>query len=159
MTFALLSMLLTGCDTTSDSSGEAPSWDPCEAFPESVMQQLGYDHKLQAKAPGRECAWSSDEANMSPSIHYFKNGVEYNVTDGRSKAVELAEVTIGPYAGYRYRSEGLDPNFVCSVLLETKNSRVLFSVYATVFGGDVDPCPVVTHIATELVGYLPLPAE
>ncbi|MBC7300196.1 MAG: DUF3558 domain-containing protein [Nocardia sp.] len=159
MVSALLSMFLTGCDTISDSSGGAPSWDPCEAFPDSVMQRLGYDRKLQAQVPGRECAWAGDEANMSPSISYFKDGVEYNVTDGKSKAVDLVDVAIGPYAGSRYRSEGLDPNFVCSLLLETKGSRVLFSVYAAVSGGDVDPCPIVTRIATELVDYLPPPRD
>ncbi|MGS2806122.1 DUF3558 family protein [Nocardia sp. MW-W600-9] len=151
----LLSVLSTGCGLTADSSGEAPHWDPCAAFPESAMGQLGFDYKSSAQAPGRECGWLNTKTGYGPDIRYLTKSALDDAW--KSEVVSLSEIAIGPYSGYHYRSKGVDPNFVCSVRLKTMNSNVEFSVINQNYGAE-DPCPIAIHVATELVGYLPPPA-
>ncbi|MFI8972786.1 DUF3558 family protein [Nocardia asteroides] len=151
-----LTLLLAGCNTNSDSAGEAPIWDPCDAFPASAMKELGFDYKSSVQSPGLECGWLNTATGYGPDIRYLSKGA---VDEGwRSKAASLIEITIGQYSGYQYRTEGIDPNFVCSIRLQTENSSVEFSVVNQNYGAE-DPCPIVLRVATDLADYLPPPAR
>ncbi|WP_425301178.1 DUF3558 family protein [Nocardia neocaledoniensis] len=151
----LLAIALSGCGTKSESSSDAPAWDPCNAFPQSAMMELGYDYKSSTQSPGRECGWINTSTGYGPDISYLSNAAIQN--GWRTKATSLIDITIGPYTGYQYRSDGVAPNFVCNIRLETKNSNVLFTIVNQNYGSE-DPCPMAKHVATELAEYLPPPA-
>lgn len=153
---ALAPALLSGCNT-SESSNEAPAWDPCLAFPESVMQELGFDGRPTPQSDRRPCSWMKSGTLVWMQVRYLTKGslagdLRTGVGDDwRSDAISPASLNVGVYKGHLYRSKGVDPNFVCSARLETMNSNVVFAVY----GGGGDPCPIAAQVATELAGYLP----
>jgi hypothetical protein len=150
---SLFSVILGGCDMTETSNGDSPPWDPCSAFPESVMQQLGYDYMSNVRSPGEKCGWVNSKTGYGPVVQYVTKA---EIDDWRSNTVDLTEVTIGQYSGYRYRyrSESVDPLFACTVRLETKNSNVVFRVVNQSLRNE-DPCPIVAEVATALAEYLP----
>ncbi|MEV0297551.1 DUF3558 family protein [Nocardia sp. NPDC050710] len=147
----MLSAMVAGCGPSKTTSGEAPQWDPCAAFPESAMQQLGFDYKSRVQSPGRKCAWVNSTTGYAPEVQYQTKA---RLDDWKSETDALTEVDIGTYAGYRYRFAGVEPRFMCAVRLETENSNVVFNVINQL-DGEEDPCIVATHVATALVSYLP----
>lgn len=120
------------------------------------MEDLGFDYKSSVQAPGRECGWLNTATGYGPDIRYLTKAAVGE--DWRSRAASLSHITIGKYSGYQYRTEGLDPNFVCSIRLETENSSVEFSVVNQNYGSE-DPCPIALRVVTDLVDYLPPPAQ
>lgn len=119
------------------------------------MRNLGFDYKSTAQTSGRQCGWLNTKTGYGPDIQYLTKSALND--DWRSETASLTEITIGQYKGYHYRSKGVDPNFACSVRLETKNSNVVFSVVNDIHGSE-DPCPLALRTAAELVDYLPPPA-
>ncbi|WP_253815884.1 DUF3558 family protein [Nocardia amikacinitolerans] len=131
----LLSAVLTGCGPSKATSGKAPQWDPCAAFPESAMQQLGFDYKSRVQSPGIKCAWVNSTTGYAPEVQYQTDS---RLDNWKLETDALTKISIGTYAGYRYRFTGVEPQFMCAVLLETENSSVVFKVINQ-FAGEEDP--------------------
>ncbi|WP_330182233.1 DUF3558 domain-containing protein [Nocardia sp. NBC_01503] len=144
----------TGCGRSSDTStGEAPKWDPCSAFPESAMQDLGLDYKALpgGQTPGMRCTWANTQTGYSVDVQYRTKN---QFTDWRTGAEDITDFTAAPYSGHTYHIQGNSHPFMCSAQLKTKNSDVVFQVTNQNYRPD-DPCAFATRIATALAKYLP----
>lgn len=154
---ALFSIVPVGCSAAETSGGEVPQWDPCSAFPDSAMQQLGLNYKSSVQTPGKQCAWLNTKTDYGTEVQY---STSEHTDDWRAGIDTPIDTTIGQYTGYRYRSlyqdRSVDPNFICTVRLKTKNSYVVFKVINQMLREE-DSCAVATDVATALVNYLPPP--
>ncbi|MFI1920560.1 DUF3558 family protein [Nocardia sp. NPDC020380] len=147
---AATALVVSGCGTRNTTGDAAPPWDPCTAFPESALQDLGMNYKAQTQLHGQTCGWAKLVTGYNVNIFYR---TQTDFSDW-SDPEDPSKVTIGSYDGHVYHLKGNSHPFMCAIQLATKNANVVFTVTNTNYQSE-DPCAVATQVANGLEKYLP----
>lgn len=146
---ATLTALASGCTQNSNTTAPAaPQWDPCTAFPESVMQTIGMTDKSEEGTTGLRCSWSG-ASGYRMDVWYHTNGADWKLG-----AEDITDTTIGAYQGHTYHLTAQNHPYFCALQLQTRSANVVFEVTNSLHKND-DPCGVATRAATTLGSYLP----
>lgn len=152
---AAIAVATAACGPAKHEAAQAPEWDPCGAFPASVLQESGLDPQRRPNSgvAGVGCSWDSlGDKSLTVDVRYRRDsGAE---SWGKDVNGTTEPTTIGSHRGEIYHLNGDEQAFVCVVSLDTTGGgSVLFKLRDQRAGAD--PCSELTAVVSVLEKYLP----
>ncbi|WP_433600367.1 DUF3558 family protein [Nocardia sp. CA-135953] len=149
----VIGVVSTGCGKDNGREpGETPKWDPCTAFPDAALSEVGLmpERKSAVQFPGETCGWVGHEYTLN--VRYTSGE---QAAGWQRVGADPKPVGVGSHRAHIYHLQGdRFPEFTCIIEIDVPEGNVVFDLRKA---DDIenDVCSDVTRVSSALEKYIP----